>query len=126
MSFQFGLVEREINELLRGRTKQEQKKQGPARPISAANETQDISGDGKETLEQRPITEDDVCPICQDELLGTREPVTYCRSELYIVFYVLLYSLVGYTKWGVLWVVGFSLLQNIYLYHYTSFFGSQV
>jgi E3 ubiquitin-protein ligase ZSWIM2 len=30
-------------------------------------------------MEQRPITESDVCPICQDELLTKKLPVSYCR-----------------------------------------------
>jgi hypothetical protein len=38
--------------------------------------------DGKPVLEQRTIDEEDVCPICQDELLAKRLPVTYCKSVL--------------------------------------------
>uniref|UniRef100_A0A1I8JEG6 ZZ-type domain-containing protein n=1 Tax=Macrostomum lignano TaxID=282301 RepID=A0A1I8JEG6_9PLAT len=30
-------------------------------------------------LLRRPISEEDVCPICQEELLASRLPVTYCR-----------------------------------------------
>ena len=35
--------------------------------------------DGKPVIKQREIGEDDVCPICQDELLAKRLPVTYCK-----------------------------------------------
>jgi len=34
---------------------------------------------GKKELKQRPLSEDDVCPICQETLLTKRQPVTYCR-----------------------------------------------
>lgn len=30
-------------------------------------------------LAQRPISEEDVCPICQEELLSKHLPVTYCK-----------------------------------------------
>ena len=30
-------------------------------------------------LEQRPISPSDVCPICQDEFLAKKQPVSYCR-----------------------------------------------
>ncbi|CAK8689624.1 unnamed protein product [Clavelina lepadiformis] len=70
LSFQLGLVEREINEILRG--PRSQKKQ------NLTNET--INNDyGKEVLKQRDLTDDDVCPICQEPLLENRQPVTFCR-----------------------------------------------
>ena len=82
MSFQLGLVEREINELLRGIAKKEQKPSRRAMELAkkAANQLEkNATGDGREILQQKEITEEDVCPICQDELLEKREPVTYCR-----------------------------------------------
>lgn len=42
------------------------------------NETITLTDNGL-ALEQRPIAEDDVCPICQDQLLAKHLPVTYCR-----------------------------------------------
>ncbi|XP_052792544.1 E3 ubiquitin-protein ligase ZSWIM2-like isoform X2 [Mya arenaria] len=77
MSWQKGLVEREINELLRGLVQQMRKKVPTAvtrwrRPMSA-------NSDAREVIPQREIAEDDVCPICQDELLAKRLPVTYCK-----------------------------------------------
>lgn len=77
MSWQKGLVEREINELLRGLTQQLRKKVPTAiarwrRPLSQES-------DAREVIPQRDIADDDVCPICQDELLKKRLPVTYCK-----------------------------------------------
>lgn len=77
VSWQKGLVEREINSILRGLTQQMRKKVPTAvsrwrRPLSS-------DSDAREVLPQRDIAEDDVCPICQDELLLKRLPVTYCK-----------------------------------------------
>ncbi|XP_071477687.1 E3 ubiquitin-protein ligase Zswim2-like [Diadema antillarum] len=83
LSFQKGLVEREINEVLRGLAKREDpRRRAAAERIARTAARQGNAyqhSDGREILEQREITEEDVCPICQDELLGNREPVTYCR-----------------------------------------------
>ena len=38
-----------------------------------------LSLPGRKELEQRPLSEEDVCPICQETLLTKRQPVTYCR-----------------------------------------------
>ena len=77
MSWQKGLVEREINQLLRGITEQLRRRVPTAvsrwrRPISR-------DSDAREIIPQRDIADDDVCPICQDELLAKRLPVTYCK-----------------------------------------------
>ena len=34
----------------------------------------------KENINRRQLEEDDVCPICQEELLEVRLPVTWCRA----------------------------------------------
>ncbi|XP_033639641.1 uncharacterized protein LOC117300072 [Asterias rubens] len=86
ITYQLGLVEREINEILRGiKQRSRQSSQVPDhrstqnhKPSASASSSSNQS-DGREVLAQREITEDDVCPICQDELLNAREPVTYCR-----------------------------------------------
>lgn len=73
LAFQHGLVEREINLLLRG-------PRSSTRAINTVNA--DKKGDrGEETgtLRQREITKVDVCPICQEELLTKHTPVTYCK-----------------------------------------------
>uniref|UniRef100_A0A4X2LP54 Zinc finger SWIM-type containing 2 n=1 Tax=Vombatus ursinus TaxID=29139 RepID=A0A4X2LP54_VOMUR len=67
-AFQLGLVEREISELLRG-LHREQTPQPTKRPY--------IEKDGY--IKQKEICSDDVCSICQEELLEKKLPVTYCR-----------------------------------------------
>lgn len=72
VSWQLGLVEREINGLLRGLII----KKPPAHQVHKQIEE---ASEGRAILEQRPISDDDVCPICQDELLEKHLPVTYCK-----------------------------------------------
>ncbi|CAF3887420.1 unnamed protein product [Adineta steineri] len=72
--WQRGLVEREINELLRGLTSDDDE-----RYKLNHNYRHDIGIDVNNIVEQRPISENDVCPICQDEFLIKKLPVTYCR-----------------------------------------------
>ncbi|XP_038077453.1 E3 ubiquitin-protein ligase Zswim2-like [Patiria miniata] len=83
ISFQLGLVEREINEILRGiNNPSRQRSLVPRqRTVSHSKPPQGTSSSagGRDVLIQREITADDVCPICQDELLNAREAVTYCR-----------------------------------------------
>ncbi|XP_056650085.1 E3 ubiquitin-protein ligase ZSWIM2 isoform X2 [Monodelphis domestica] len=67
-AFQLGLVEREINELLLG-LHHVQTPKPPERPH--------VENDGH--IKQKEICADDVCPICQEELLEKKLPVTYCR-----------------------------------------------
>ncbi|XP_033762710.1 uncharacterized protein LOC117344164 isoform X2 [Pecten maximus] len=80
ITWQLGLVEREINGILHGHAakQQRQQPQGPRwqRAQSGGN---GATGGGKEALQQRPIGDDDVCPICQDELLSKHLPVTFCK-----------------------------------------------
>ncbi|XP_074071643.1 E3 ubiquitin-protein ligase ZSWIM2 [Macrotis lagotis] len=67
-AFQLGLVEREISELLWGL----HRAQTP-RPTKKPH----IKKDG--SIKQKEICSDDVCSICQEELLEKKLPVTYCR-----------------------------------------------
>ncbi|XP_041367900.1 E3 ubiquitin-protein ligase Zswim2-like [Gigantopelta aegis] len=73
ITWQLGLVEREINEVLHGQMGQQQRRKKPVskKVLSAA--------DGREVMQQRDIAQDDVCPICQEELLSKHLPVTYCK-----------------------------------------------
>ncbi|XP_074659331.1 E3 ubiquitin-protein ligase Zswim2-like [Tubulanus polymorphus] len=73
VTWQLGLVEREIGDLLQGIMTQQIAKAD--RPTSAIY----TGADNKQALQQREILIDDVCPICQDELLDKHEPVTYCK-----------------------------------------------
>ena len=84
MSWQLGLVEREINEILRGNVSMSRPSH-EARRLSkktAFLDMEDDQGESSGELSQRPISEEDVCPICQEEFLAKRIPVTYCRWVL--------------------------------------------
>ncbi|XP_055901014.1 E3 ubiquitin-protein ligase Zswim2-like isoform X2 [Biomphalaria glabrata] len=76
LSWQLGLVERELNEVLQGRNtaaRQVETKQKP-------NDHKDVqTSDGRAIVEQRDIAPEDVCPICQEELLVKKHPVTFCK-----------------------------------------------
>lgn len=68
--WQLGLVERQITELLRGYLSQQSPT--PSRIPRSSLEPVPIP--------QREIGPDDVCPICQDDLLeASRAALTYCR-----------------------------------------------
>ena len=43
------------------------------------NDVSSASQDGREKLKQKEVTEEDVCPICQEEFLEKPEPLTYCK-----------------------------------------------
>ena len=75
VSWQLGLVEREINEILRGRVTAER----PQRANHVKKSLTDQTIDGRTVVVQREIAEEDVCPICQEELLAKKLPVTYCK-----------------------------------------------
>ncbi len=69
------------------------------------------------TIEQRPIGEDDVCPICQDELLEKHLPVTYCK-------YVKLLYVLWSAKYSFLLKVRFSTDFRIFPWGPSSFVHS--
>ncbi|ELU10326.1 hypothetical protein CAPTEDRAFT_43242, partial [Capitella teleta] len=80
VTWQLGLVEREINEILRGIAASQGIRPSPnTRNLvsDVAKEEQDKKTNG--TVAQREITPEDVCPICQEDLLGKHLPVTYCK-----------------------------------------------
>jgi len=66
--WQQGLTEREINEILHGYLS----RQSPTLP-------KDHTPSSQLQIPQREIGPDDVCPICQDDLLGSKRQLTYCR-----------------------------------------------
>lgn len=78
MSWQLGLVEREINEVLRGPVNAHQAQVRNHLAQKKQQQLVDAAG-GRSLVEQREISNDDVCPICQDELLEKKLPVTFCR-----------------------------------------------
>jgi len=71
-TYQGGLVPREIDELLAGT----HCKKEPA----TIQERRDPVEDSTDQRPHRPLESDDVCPICQEELLEVRLPVTWCRA----------------------------------------------
>jgi len=74
-------VEREINHLLRSGSKSQQAvRPADSQPTSSADR-ENSAESGAGVVPQRDISEDDVCPICQDELLAKHQPVTFCRSD---------------------------------------------
>lgn len=56
MCYQLGFVERETDQILRGSTSRHEEVPLPAVPAT-------------DELPPRELSEDDVCPICQDEFL---------------------------------------------------------
>ena len=76
VTWQLGLVEREINGILRGilARQEAQPRQASKREVVSGGGGGDVG-----TIAQREITAEDVCPICQEELLEKHQPVTYCR-----------------------------------------------
>uniref|UniRef100_A0A672JVJ4 E3 ubiquitin-protein ligase Zswim2-like n=1 Tax=Sinocyclocheilus grahami TaxID=75366 RepID=A0A672JVJ4_SINGR len=74
--FQYGLVERQILELLQGlhvtktTSPNDRRSSEPSCPEPSEE-------DG--SIRQKDIEKDDICPICQEELLLKKLPVTYCK-----------------------------------------------
>lgn len=67
-------MEREINEVMRGSYSRS------SRAAKRRNSEKDMTAsDSREKLKQKQIEEQDVCPICQDELLQKPEPIIYCK-----------------------------------------------
>ncbi|KAF5895405.1 E3 ubiquitin-protein ligase ZSWIM2-like [Clarias magur] len=69
--FQTGLVERQILEVLQHPFRTDSVPSAPAQVCSVEED------DG--TMRQKDIRDDDICPICQEELLRKRLPVAHCR-----------------------------------------------
>ena len=75
MSWQLGLVENEVDSLLRGY----ELRQARRLVVPVAKLDNDSPSNGSQ-MTQRPIQKEDICPVCQDEFFTkTRKPVTYCR-----------------------------------------------
>nr|XP_033800189.1 E3 ubiquitin-protein ligase ZSWIM2 isoform X2 [Geotrypetes seraphini] len=73
-TFQLGLVEREINEVLQGLHRVQTAR--PAVPTNSGKTLEKEEGHVK----QKDLDFEDVCPICQEGLLKKKLPVTYCRN----------------------------------------------
>ena len=72
LTYQAGYVPREIDEILSGVHIRQEPKELPA---AEDNQTEN---DGQ--FSRRDIDSEDVCPICQEELLAARLAVTWCRA----------------------------------------------
>ncbi|XP_064924994.1 E3 ubiquitin-protein ligase ZSWIM2 [Columba livia] len=68
-----GLLEREIEDVLQ-RLHQE-RTQNPEETLFS----QTLHQESDRCIDQKEIDEEDVCPICQEELLKKMLPITYCR-----------------------------------------------
>lgn len=77
MVYQLGLVEREIGEVVRGLFTNTDGSKTVTRKT-------DEESDSREKLTKKAITEDDVCPICQEDLFEQKQPTTYCRYDKHI------------------------------------------
>ncbi|KAJ8349572.1 hypothetical protein SKAU_G00247020 [Synaphobranchus kaupii] len=68
---QLGLVDRQINEMVQGlHTARTPRTEDPPTPLLTEE-------DG--CVKQKEVEAEDVCPICQEDLMGKRLPVSYCR-----------------------------------------------
>ncbi|KAM5280452.1 E3 ubiquitin-protein ligase ZSWIM2-like [Ctenodactylus gundi] len=70
-SFQLGLLEGEINDLLQGIHR------GQTPPLGARDEMPHVEEDG--SIKQKEIVPGDICSICQEVFLEKKLPVTFCR-----------------------------------------------
>ncbi|XP_065269851.1 E3 ubiquitin-protein ligase ZSWIM2 [Emys orbicularis] len=73
-AFQLGLLEGEINDILQ---QLQQEQTLPPRANTLSTKTLQKEDDGY--INQKEIDAEDVCPICQEELLKKMFPITYCR-----------------------------------------------
>ncbi|XDV36152.1 hypothetical protein PO909_005996 [Leuciscus waleckii] len=75
--FQYGLKERQILELLQGldvtKTTSPNERENSA-DLSYPEPSEEDGG-----IRQKDVEKDDICPICQEELLLKKLPVTYCK-----------------------------------------------
>ncbi|KAM9767041.1 E3 ubiquitin-protein ligase ZSWIM2 [Menidia menidia] len=77
-SFQLGLVERQLLELLQG-LHQTKTRRTHHDPSTASGSLVPVSGQEAGSVCRKIIQAQDVCPICQEELLQKKLPVCYCR-----------------------------------------------
>jgi len=68
--WQLGLNERDLNGVMSGAVVP-RKQPVPTKAASA--------GDERGKIVQRPVGEGDMCPICQDDIHCTKEPLTFCK-----------------------------------------------
>ncbi|KND03239.1 uncharacterized protein SPPG_02292 [Spizellomyces punctatus DAOM BR117] len=74
--YQQSLVEREIAELMRYRNHRRPTLPPPEASPKTSSETSSEAG-----IPPRPIQENDICPICQEELISSSSSLTYCKTS---------------------------------------------
>ncbi|NWS54189.1 ZSWM2 ligase, partial [Chunga burmeisteri] len=74
-AFKLGFLEREIEDVFQ-RLHQEQTQNPEETRFS-----QTLHQENDRCIDQKEIDEEDVCPICQKELLKKMLPITYCRKS---------------------------------------------
>ncbi|KAM7375437.1 hypothetical protein PAMA_014506 [Pampus argenteus] len=78
-SFQHGLVERQILEVLHGLYQtRDHRTENDSSAVSGIP-SQPVTGQEAGSVCRKMIQAQDVCPICQEELLEKKLPVSYCR-----------------------------------------------
>ncbi len=78
-SFQHGLVERQILEVLHGLHQAKAHRTESDLPAASRTPSQPAVGQETGSVCRKVIQAQDVCPICQEELLEKKQPVSYCR-----------------------------------------------
>ncbi|CAG5933758.1 unnamed protein product [Menidia menidia] len=77
-NFKLGLVERQLLELFQG-LHQSKTRRTHHDPFTASGSLVPVSGQEAGSVCRKIIQAQDVCPICQEELLQKKLPVCYCR-----------------------------------------------
>ncbi|XP_062236999.1 E3 ubiquitin-protein ligase ZSWIM2 [Platichthys flesus] len=80
-SFQHGLVERQISEVLDGLHQPKAHRMETDHAAAPGAWSRAAPGPEPGSVCRKPIQAQDVCPICQEELLERKLPVSYCRSS---------------------------------------------
>ncbi|XP_072235852.1 E3 ubiquitin-protein ligase ZSWIM2 [Leuresthes tenuis] len=78
-SFQLGLVERQLLELLQGLHQTKSHRTDPDPATASGSPGQTVPGQEAGSVCRKVIQAQDVCPICQEELLQKKQPACYCR-----------------------------------------------
>ncbi|XP_035005866.2 E3 ubiquitin-protein ligase ZSWIM2 [Hippoglossus stenolepis] len=78
-SFQHGLVERQISEVLHGLHQPKAHRMENDPTAAPGTSSRAVPGPEPGSVCRKPMEAQDVCPICQEELLERKLPVSYCR-----------------------------------------------
>ncbi|KAM7365694.1 hypothetical protein PAMP_016608 [Pampus punctatissimus] len=78
-SFQHGLVERQILEVLHGLYQTRDYRMENDSSAASGTLSQPVTGQEAGSVCRKVIQAQDVCPICQEELLEKKLPVSFCR-----------------------------------------------